>query len=72
MRATVLTRLFFIALLLAPVLLFGQPDAPFPGDDLDCDGPFGPVCPIDGGLSFLIAAGVALGGKKAYNLYRNN
>jgi hypothetical protein len=32
-----------------------------------------PDCiPIDGGVSLLIAAGVALGGKKLYNNYKNN
>lgn len=65
----------FLALLtflvLTPATMSAQ-DSPFPdeGGDPPCDGPFGPVCPIDGGLSFLIAAGVALGGKKAYDLYR--
>lgn len=27
--------------------------------------------PIDGGISLLIAAGAALGGKKAYDTYKN-
>mgnify|MGYP000675191497 FL=1 len=32
-----------------------------------------PNCvPIDGGVGFLIAAGVALGGKKLYNNYKSN
>lgn len=70
MKAKWLVRIAALALFLIPVLLFGQ-DAPFPGDELDCEGPFGPVCPIDGGVSFLIAAGVALGGKKAYDRFRN-
>lgn len=30
-----------------------------------CD-PLDPACPIDGGLSLLIAAGVAVGARKAY------
>ena len=30
-----------------------------------CD-PQDPLCPIDGGVSFLIAAGIGLGAKKAY------
>ena len=64
---TVLVLLLF----LSPMILLGQ-DAPFPdsGGDPPCNGPFGPVCPIDGGVSFLIAAGVALGGKKAYDIYK--
>lgn len=57
---------------LAPLILFAQDVSPLP-EDPPCGPPFGPACiPIDGGISFLIAAGVALGGKKAYNLYRNN
>lgn len=40
-------------------------------DDPPCGGPFGEPCiPIDGGLSFLIAAGVAYGGKKAFDVYK--
>ena len=33
--------------------------------DPGCD-PFDPLCPIDGGVSLLIAAGIGLGAKKAY------
>jgi hypothetical protein len=34
-------------------------------NDPSCD-PFDPLCPIDGGVSLLIAAGIGLGAKKAY------
>lgn len=34
--------------------------------DPGCD-PLDPSCPIDGGLSLLIAAGIGLGAKKAYD-----
>ncbi len=34
-------------------------------DDPGCD-PFDPLCPIDGGVSFLIAAGVGLAARKAF------
>ncbi len=34
--------------------------------DPGCD-PLDPACPIDGGLSLLIAAGIGIGAKKAYN-----
>lgn len=34
--------------------------------DPGCD-PLDPACPIDGGLSLLIAAGIGLGAKKAYD-----
>lgn len=65
----VLSTVAVVCLLLSPLCVFSQA-APFPDDGggPPCDGPFGPVCPIDGGLSFLIAAGVAYGGKKAYDL----
>ena len=33
--------------------------------DPGCD-PLDPSCPIDGGLSLLIAAGIGIGAKKAY------
>ena len=67
-----IARLVVAAVLLLPLIVFGQ-DAPFPDSGgTPCDGPFGPVCPIDGGVSFLIAAGVALGGKKAYDLYKKD
>ncbi len=34
--------------------------------DPGCD-PLDPLCPIDGGLSLLIAAGIGVGAKKAYD-----
>jgi hypothetical protein len=65
-------RTLIVAFFALPLSTFAQ-DAPFPGDELECDGPpFAPICPIDGGVSFLIAAGIALGGKKAYDLSRKN
>jgi hypothetical protein len=39
--------------------------------DPGCD-PLDPACPIDGGLSLLIAAGVGLGAKRAYQLKKDN
>ena len=44
--------------------VIAQPPPP-PPPDPDCWPP--PCIPIDGGIIFLIAAGVALGGKKLYN-----
>lgn len=65
-------RILTVALIIAPFILLGQ-DAPLPDSgDPPCGPPFGPVCPIDGGISFLIAAGMALGGKKAYDIYRQS
>ena len=39
--------------------------------DPGCD-PLDPACPIDGGLSLLIAAGIGLGAKKAYDQKKKN
>ena len=52
--------LIILVLFIMPMVSFGQ-DPPGGG----CD-PFDPLCPIDGGLSLLIAAGIGLGAKKAY------
>ena len=53
----VLTFLFIILLFTAPNILQAAPPDP------DCD-PLNPACPIDGGVSFLIAAGIGIGIRK--------
>jgi hypothetical protein len=67
-------KLFICTLILAAVLIApdtkAQPGPPAGGEP-PCGEPFGPPCPIDG-VSLLIAAGVALGGKKAYDLRKGN
>ncbi len=35
-----------------------------------CGGIFGPCVPIDGGISLLLLAGAAYGGKKAYDSWK--
>jgi hypothetical protein len=57
------TYVIFLALLCMVLLLPGVSVAQI--SDPGCD-PFDPLCPIDGGLSLLIAAGIGLGAKKAY------
>jgi hypothetical protein len=47
--------------ILMPTIGFAQIDPGDPG----CN-PLDPLCPIDGGVSLLIAAGIGLGAKKAY------
>ncbi|MFT4777535.1 MAG: hypothetical protein ACJAU0_000342 [Flavobacteriales bacterium] len=72
MRTKLISIVVLIAIAVLPIISLGQ-TAPFPDDGgTPCDGPFGPVCPIDGGASFLIAAGIALGGKKAYKLIKKD
>jgi hypothetical protein len=44
-----------------PLKMNAQPTDP------GCD-PLDPACPIDGGVSLLIAAGIGLSAKKAYDL----
>ena len=61
-----------VVVFLMLVFLIGAPFvglAQDPGDP-GCD-PLDPACPIDGGLSLLIAAGIGIGAKKAYDAKRN-
>ncbi len=60
-----------IYVIMASVVLFMVLVLPLTGmaqtvSDPGCD-PLDPACPIDGGLSLLIAAGIGLGAKKAYD-----
>jgi hypothetical protein len=65
-----LTIVFVLVLVTIPTVFYALPPDPPAGGGPPCGGPFGAVCPIDGGVSFLIAAGLAMGGKKAYDLTR--
>lgn len=60
--------IFTLALLIVATVVFAQSGPPDFGPP--CGGPFGPPCPIDGGVSLLIAAGLAYGGKKTYDISR--
>ena len=64
-----LRLILLILVMFAPMFFYAQPDPPAGGGP-PCGPPFGPVCPIDGGISFLVAAGLALGGKMSYNMSR--
>jgi hypothetical protein len=74
----ILKKLLFIALCALPMAAFSNfPPGPPGGQAPPCEeigipGPgFGEPCiPIDGGISLLIAAGLAYGGKKAYDSRR--
>jgi len=57
-----------------PILSIAQgPGGGGVGGNPPCGGPFSsPLCPIDGGISFLIAAGLAFGGKKANDIRKKN
>jgi len=59
--------LLFLALCFDQGFAAGPPPPPGGGGDPGC---WPPPCvvPIDGGISLLIAAGAALGAKKAYDL----
>ncbi len=52
----------FLASLVSPLKSNAQGGPTDPG----CD-PLDPACPIDGGVSLLIAAAIGIGAKKAYN-----
>lgn len=45
---------------------------PAPTSGPPCGGVFGPCIPIDGGISFLLIAGAAYGGKKALDSWKEN
>lgn len=64
--------LMVVAALFIVATASAQVPEPPGGGAPPCGEPFGTVCPIDGGVSFLIAAGVALGGKKAYELRKKS
>ncbi len=64
---TVLRKLVLVLLLAMPLYLSAQPGPPAGGTP-PCGPPFGAACPIDGGVSLLIAAGLAFGGKKVYDV----
>jgi hypothetical protein len=57
LKSVLTLAVYAVALLCLPALVYAQGD---PGPDPD------PI-PFDGGLSMLIAAGVAYGAKKAYD-----
>ena len=57
-KIILIVSIFMISSLVMPLNSSAQGD---PG----CD-PLDPSCPIDGGLSLLIAAGIGIGAKKAY------
>ena len=58
----VMTGFVVLVSLISPL----KGNAQLPSDP-GCD-PLDPACPIDGGLSLLIAAGIGIGAKKAYDL----
>ncbi|MBL7941129.1 MAG: hypothetical protein JNM00_00070 [Flavobacteriales bacterium] len=69
--AQVFRYLLLVALFIAPLLTYAQPGPPAGGGP-PCGPPFGPVCPIDGGATFLLAAGVLYGSKKIHDLRKKN
>jgi hypothetical protein len=70
MKINTIVRLIVVtAVLTLPLMASAQPGPPAGGTP-PCGPPFGPVCPIDGGVSLLVAAGLAFGGKKAYDMGR--
>jgi hypothetical protein len=56
-------HIFSILTIILICIMF--PTIGFAQGDPGCD-PLDPLCPIDGGVSLLIAAGIGLGAKKAY------
>lgn len=58
----------FSVLYLLEVHAAGPPGPPGGGGDPPCWPP--PCVPIDGGIGFLLAAGLAYGGKKAFSSFK--
>ena len=67
MQQALRITIVIFSLAVFPAVLHAQPGVP---GGPPCGGPFGPACPIDGGVSLLIAAGLAYGGKKSYDMGR--
>lgn len=64
--------LYILALLLIGFSTDLKAQPPDPGGGQDDPGCFPPPCvPIDGGLSWLLIAGVAYGGKKVYEMNKD-
>lgn len=65
-------RLFLINLFVIPAfILFAQPNDPPSNPGNASDGPVGGV-PIGGGLFILLGLGAAYGGKKLYDMRKEN
>lgn len=60
----VMSGIVILISLIQPLHSFAQVSDP------GCD-PLDPSCPIDGGISLLIAAGIGLGAKKAWDNKKN-
>jgi hypothetical protein len=67
----VIATFSFVAMMVLGTDVFAGPPGGGggPGDDDGCVPP--PCVPIDGGISLLVAAGVALGGKKIFDSLKN-
>ena len=62
----VLVFTFFLFIIPGMEIYAGPPNIPAGGGGPPCWPP--PCVPIDGGLTFLLIAGAAYGGKKAYDI----
>jgi len=60
--------LLLVVVFFSETLLAAGPPGPPGGDDPPCWP--APCVPIDGGIGLLVAAGLAYGGKKAYNSFK--
>jgi len=65
-----LTALALFTFFVTPQV-FGQAGPPPPPQSGNTGGGQAPPVPIDGGISLLLAAGAALGGKKLYDLNKS-
>lgn len=69
LRQLVLVCFFILTPFFINDIYSGGGPPPPPGGGPPCWPP--PCIPIDGGIVFLIAAGIAYGGKKAFDAFKN-
>lgn len=65
MKMNKVKKAFAVALLFAGMMLINPIIGISQVSDPSCD-PLDPTCPIDGGVSLLIAAGIGISARKAY------
>lgn len=66
-------KIFVVAIFLCTSSVIQAIDPPpaIGGEEPPCGEPFGVVCPIDGGVGFLVAAAVIYGSRKIYGMKFN-
>ena len=64
-------KIIFLMPIFVMLALFSPMNTMAAPPDPDCD-PLDPACPIDGGISILIIAGIGIGARKALKNQKDN